>query len=272
MSGLSNIKRAAPALLCLYSISQPVLAHDPVFGLGPHVLFKEGVEITPEVFVNEAGDKKQAELGFELTYGLTGDWAAGVGMPYEKHSDVNGSNSGLGDLSLFTKYRFWRDDRPGVQQSMSIAAKLITNSGDKDVSTGTTDGILGLSYGYESRKWYQWTALRYRYNDKNAEGLQRGSKVLFDLVGGIRLKQTKYTQPDTVWILELNGESTQNARMNNAELGNSGGTEWFISPGIFWTLRNFAVKAGVQIPVIDQLNGNQQATDYRAKLVLEWHL
>jgi hypothetical protein len=47
---------------------------------------------------------------------------------------------------------------------------------------------------------------------------------------------------------------------------------WFISPGIFWTKRNFAVKAGVQIPVASDFNGNQEKTDYRAKVVLEWHL
>ena len=259
-------------LLFFYAINNPVLAHDPVFGLGPHVLFKGGVEIAPEVFINEAGDRKNTELGIELTYGLTGDWAAGVVIPYEKHSSASGSTKGQGDLTLFTKYRFWRKDGPGLQQSMSIAAKLKTDTGNSDTGTGTTDGILGLTYGYEGRKWYRWTALRYRYNEKNAAGLQRGNKILFDMVGGIRMKQTGYREPDTVWLLELNGESTQNTELNNIELNNSGGTQWFISPGIFWTKRNFAVKAGVQIPVASKLNGDQQNTDYRAKLVLEWHL
>ncbi|VAW66716.1 secreted protein [hydrothermal vent metagenome] len=258
--------------LLLLSISRPAVAHDPVFGLGPHVLFKGGVEIAPEVFINQSADKKATELGLELTYGLTGDWSAGAIIPYENNSDTSGSVSGQGDLTLFTKYRFWRQDGPGVQQSVSFSAKLKTDTGNKDVSTGTTDGILGLTYGYEGRKWYRWSALRYRYNDTNADGLKRGNKILFDLVGGIRLKQTKYTEPDTVWLLELNGESTDNTELNNAALINSGGTEWFVSPGIFWTKRNFAVKAGVQIPFADNLNGNQQQTDYRAKLVLEWHL
>jgi hypothetical protein len=250
----------------------PVWAHDPVFGLGPHVLFKGGVEIAPEVHLDKAGDEKENELGVELTYGLTGDWAVGLELPYEDKSDTSGSSSGQGDVSVFSKYRFWRKDSPGLQESMTLAIKLKTDSGDKDIGTGTTDSVLGLAYGYEGRKWYRWAALRYRFNGENDAGLRRGDKVLFDLVGGIRLKQTGYREPDTVWLLELNGESGQRAELNGTELANTGGTEWFVSPGIFWTLRNFAVKAGVQIPVASDLNGNQEKTDYRAKVILEWHL
>ncbi len=268
---ISGYLKVIFALLgCVASL--PALAHDPVFGLGPHVLFKGGVEIAPEVNINKAGNKDKTKLGLELTYGLTGDWAAGVVIPYIDQSSNTGSSSGQGDLTAFTKYRFWREDGPGLQQSMSLALKLKTNTGDNQVSSGTNDGIIGLTYGYEGRTWYRWSALRYRYNGENTAGQQQGNKVLFDLVGGIRIKKTGYLEPDTVWLIELNGENTQNNEMNGVDILNSGGSEWFISPGIFWTKRNFAVKAGIQIPVNSNLNGNQTATDYRAKLVLEWHL
>jgi len=265
------------ACLAMNALALPALAHDPVFGLGPHVLFKGGVEIAPQVHISKAGEREQTELGLELTYGLTGDWAAGVEIPYitrastDNSSQAN-SSSGQGDLSLFSKYRFWREDGPGVQQSMSLAFKLKTDTGEREVSTGTTDAILGLSYGYEGRKWYRWAALRYRANSKNAGGLQRGDKVLLDLAGGIRMKKTGYREPDTVWILELNTESAQANRLDGASINNSGGSALFVSPGIFWTQRNFAIKAGVQITLLDSLTGNQPASDYRAKLVLEWHL
>jgi hypothetical protein len=75
-----------------------------------------------------------------------------------------------------------------------------------------------------------------------------------------------------VWLLELNGEYSERNELNGNALANSGGNEVFVSPGVFWTLRNFAVKAGVQIPVLSRLNEDQQKTDYRARLILEWHL
>lgn len=253
-------------------LSQSVFAHDPVFGLGPHVLFKGGVEIAPEVFIDRAGDNKRNVTALELTYGITGDWAAGIDLPYVNKSTGNSSDSGQGDLRLFSKYRFWRKDGPGVQQSMTVAVKVKMDTGSIDDSSGRTDSLLGLAYGYESRKWYRWAALRYLFNGENDAGLRRGNKILYDLVGGIRQHQTSYLEPDTVWLLELNGEYSERNELNGSALANSGGNEVFVSPGIFWTLRNFAVKAGVQIPLLSQLNEDQQKTDYRARLILEWHL
>lgn len=75
-----------------------------------------------------------------------------------------------------------------------------------------------------------------------------------------------------MWLLELNGERGQQARLKGAALADTGGTEWFLSPGIFWTQRNFAVKAGVQLPIASDLNGRQDDSDYRASVELEWHL
>ncbi|MBL4711271.1 MAG: transporter [Gammaproteobacteria bacterium] len=253
-------------------VSVPAWAHDPIFGLGPHVLFKGGVEIAPQYDVDRAGDARLDKLSLQLTYGLTGDWAAGVDIPYVDRSNPTSSASGQGDISVFSKYRFWRKDSLGVQQSVSAFGKIKTDSGENGIGTGTTDGILGLAYGYEGRKWYRWAALRHRFNGENSNGFRRGDKTLIDLAGGVRLKQTGYLEPDTVWLLELNGEFGMRDELNGAELVNTGGSEWFVSPGIFWTLRNFAVKAGVQIPIASSLNENQSKTDYRARLILEWHL
>jgi len=249
-------------------------AHDPVFALGPHVLFKGGVEVAPSVLTQDKGSSRNTALGLGLTYGLTGDWAAGIKLPYV-FKDGTSNNNGPGDVRLFTKYRFWRKDGPGVQQSVSILGQIkfdTSAGGNPALGSGSTDGLLGIAYGYESRKWYRWASTRYRVNGENKPGLRRGNKLFVDLVGGIRLKPTAYDEPDTVWLVELNGEYTDRSEINGSTLASTGGSEWFISPGIFWTLRNFAVKAGVQIPVASDLNGDQAKTDYRARLILEWHL
>jgi len=249
-----------------------VFGHDPVFALGPHVLYKGGVEIAPHFEQAEAGSEREREATLEVVYGLTGDWAAGVEFGYENIREDGVSESGAGDVRLFTKYRFWRQDSLGLQQSASLLLAVKPDTGDKDIGTGSTDGLVGLAYGYEGRKWYHWVSARYRINGESDAGLRRGNRLFLDLAGGIRLKPTGYREPDTVWLLELNGEFTERAELNGAPLANTGGNELFLSPGIFWTKRNFAVKAGVQIPIYHDLNGDQDGTDYRAKLVLEWHL
>ncbi len=252
------------------------LAHDPIFSPGPHVLYKGGVEIHTGVEAEEAGDDRENEVAVEVTYGLTGDWAAGIELPRVDKDEEGASSSGAGDVELFTKWRFWRRDTLGLQESAAVLVNVKLDTADEDTTpalgTGTTDTIVGLTYGYEGRKWYRWAAVRYRRNGKNDAGLRRGDKLLLDLVGGIRPRPAEYLKPDTVWLLELNGEYGRRAEINGTELANTGGTEWFLSPGIFWTRRNFALKAGVQIPIASDLNGNQQESDFRARLTVEWHL
>lgn len=266
--------RFAALVACL--LSAAAAAHDPIFGIGPHVIFKGGLEISPDMHLAKAGDGSTTETGLNFTYGLTGDWAAGIELPYVDKGAGPVSAAGRGDIKIFTKYRFWRNDSLGVQESVAVLLKVKLDTADNGANpalgSGATDAILGLTYGYEGRKWYRWASIRYRFNGTNDAGLQRGEKVLFDLVGGIRFRPTGYLEADTVWLLELNGEYANRADINGASVANTGGTEWFLSPGIFWTKRNFAIKAGVQIPIAGDLNGARNESDIRANLTLEWHL
>ncbi len=253
-----------------------VWAHNPVFSPGPHVLFKEGVEIHVEVGREKAEQKKQSGLSLELTYGVTGNWSAGIALPYVIVDTGTEKSNGSGETRLFSKYRFWRKDSLGIQESSAIFLNVMLDNGDDKVtpplSSGTTDALLGFTYGYESLTWYRWTTIRYRRNGENSDGLRRGDKWLVDFALGYRPTFPVYLKPDTVWILELNGEQGQRAELNGLATANTGGTEWFLSPGIFWTQRNFAIKAGVQLPVASDLKGNQAESDYRAKVEFEWHL
>ena len=272
----STVRSVARALVVVLFVATAAMAHDPVFGPGPHTLFKNGFELAFNIHSIEAGASSENEFAAELAYGLTGNWTAGIEIPYLSVDQASVSNNGLGDIALFSKYRFWRRDGFGSQTSAAVIAKVLTESGDDEASpglgTGTTDAIIGLTYGYEGRKWYRWSSVRYRVNGKNASGLRRGDKWLVDIAGGWRPTLHGYREPDTVWLLEINGEVGGRSKLNGVELVNSGGTQWFVSPGIFWTLRNFAVKAGVQIPIYNDMNGNQPNVDFRANLTIEWHL
>ncbi|NIR30867.1 MAG: transporter, partial [Gammaproteobacteria bacterium] len=168
-----------------------------VFGLGPHTLYKGGYEIHTGAVYEQAGDgeERETELGLELKYGLTADWSVAVEAPFVDLREAGASRSGPGDLAVSTKYRFWRDDMPGAQESAAVAAELITDTGDDEVADGATDTVLGLTYGYEGRRWYRWAAVRYRRNGEADTGLERGDKLLVDLVGGIRPYLGGYREP-----------------------------------------------------------------------------
>jgi len=260
-------KRIAGFGACgLLAVSGSLFAHDPVFAPGPHTLFKGGIEVHlgSERVQSEGVVDKEAEV--RLLYGITGDWVAGVQLPYA----YGDSDNGFEGTTLLTKYRFWRSDRLRVQESAAVLARVVLDSGE--ARSGATDTLLGLTYGYESLTWYRWAAARYRYNGDTDAGIDRGDVLLLDAVIGVRPRRLEYRAPDSVWMLELNFERQARARAGGAALPDTGGTRLFLSPGLMWTWRNVAVKPGVQVPVWSDLNGAQRNPDYRVQIEVEWHL
>ena len=267
-----SLRWYAIATVCMTAVWPGITAaHDPVFGLGPHVLYKDGYEVHLGLDQSSQSVGNVSDLEMAFMYGLTGDWAVGIEVPLVSREAGMTETTGFDHFALQTKYRFWRDDSLGTQSSMAILAKAIVTEDDTTSTARRTDALLGLTYGYESRKWYRWAAVRYLRRADVAPGFSPGDRTLIDLVGGIRIHPSGYYEPDTVWMLELNGELTDRSRQGGAALVNSGGEQWFVSPGMMWTYRNFAVKAGVQVPLIDNLNGDQAQDDYRARLELEMH-
>lgn len=259
-------------LPCLVWVTR-VSAHDPVFGAGPHVLFKGGVEVHLGSRYEKAGDERDSEAELELKYGITGDWTAGIGLSYLRSEDDEDTDTGRGPSSLSTKYRFWRNDMLGAQESAAVLAGVILD--DANVGEPKRDGsdyLMGLAYGYEGRKWYRWASVRHRFNEDADSGAERPNLWLLDFVLGIRPTPTEYLEPDWVWMLELNGEIVDKVANQVGDTSmRIGGSQWFLSPGLMWTHRNVAIKAGVQLPIYDDLAANQASGDYRVKFEAEWH-
>ena len=216
----------------------------------------------------------EQELALEYEYGVTADWTVKAEIPLvDKDSNGNGS-TGIGNMVLGTKYRFLRVDLPGMQYSTTLLfqAKLPTDDDDRNprLGSGSTDFVGGLLHGLESRRWYYNTAARYRLNTEGGGDLEKGDKVFLDIVGGVRPVLTGYKEPDTVLFLELNFENAERDTLRGSDVANTGGWELFLSPGVFWTYRTYAVTAGVQIPVAENLNGTQATSDYRFKLSMKY--
>ena len=73
--------RSLALWLTVVPMSVPVaLAHDPVFGLGPHTLYKGGVEIHFGSHQEKAGDERATESEIQFKYGLTCPMCAAQGI------------------------------------------------------------------------------------------------------------------------------------------------------------------------------------------------
>ncbi len=271
---------AAIGLATMTAINGTTQAHGPLFSPAPETIFKGGTEITLGVHAQEAtgaGDRDtEYEVAVEAEYGITADWEVGIELPYTKlDAGSIGDADGIGDITLSTKYQLWSRDLPGAQYKAAALLKVKLPTGDDGsaprLGSGSTDVIAGLATGYESRRWYWFASGVYRANTEGAGGLEKGDKQFLNLVGGIRPVLTEYKEPDTVLMLELNWENAGRDDRDGTALTNTGGWELFLSPVVWWTYRQVAVRGGVQIPVASGLNGTQPTTDYRVRVEFIYH-
>jgi len=262
--------------LCLFLAPALVRAHEPVFGLGAHTLYRDGYGIEVELEAEKAGDDRENVVEYKLSYGVTPDFTIGLTLPQviEKREGEE-SASGLGDMTLKAKYRFIRMDAQGSTTGVAVNLGLKLPSGDDTkkprLGTGGADYITGLTVSREGLRHYFFSDVRYRANTE-ANGIRKGDVFFFDVAYGIRPWRVRYFKPDLVVLVELNYEKAARTRTGAAKDPESGGRKIFISPGFLLSYRNVMFKGGVQMPLSQELNGVQEELDYRAVFSVELHL
>ena len=257
--------------LFLACTGSTVMAHEPLFGVGPHTLFRNGLGLETEIAVED----DRLSIHNEAIYGVTADLAVTLAAPWHREDDVNGAESGLGDISLRGKWRFYRRDFPGGQDALALifGAKLPTGNNDLVVplGTGSIDYFGGIAAGRESRRWYYFGDLRYRFNT-SANRLKHGNVVFYDVAWGVRPIRSGYDRPDLVLLVEANGSSTGKGSLDGVKNPNTGGRRLSVSPGFLLSLRNVMLKGGVNFPVFWKLNGVQKDPDSEFVMGVEFHL
>ncbi len=274
-----------------------VLAHEPVFSLGPHTLYKGGIGIEFETeILSKSGLMRDGEeisdpqnqkatrlvVPTEIIYGVTPDLAVTARIPVMYRTckqtlagvRIKKSSSGLGDIVLRSKYRFWRRDTLGVQQAMAMVLGIKLPTGDDEaelpLGTGSTDWLFGLTAGHEGRRLYAFGDLRYRINTE-ANNITEGDVFFYDAALGFRPILTDYYRPDLVLLLELNGEVAQKDDLDGKEVPDSGGHTLWLGPNFLLSYRNLMLKGGLRFPIVQELNGTQLANDYEGVLAMEFH-
>ncbi len=260
-------------------------AHEPIFGLGPHTIFQGGVGIELEFEHERKTDPDERErvqaLHLEILYGWTDNLAVTLAVPaflgqtFEE-AQLRQSSSGLGDVTVRVKYRFWRRDLPGIQDSAAVLFGIKFPTGSASVEprlgSGSTDFLIGLAAARESRRWYYFGDVRFRYNTTGQGGRRAGSVLALDVAGGIRPWLTEYWQPDLVVLLEINFVQQWPSRVRGQSISGPLRRTVWLAPGVFFTYRNVAVKGGVQIPIWRRPGGMSAGPDLRVALAVELHL
>jgi hypothetical protein len=250
-------------------------AHEPVFSLGPETIYKDGVGVETEVEYEKSGSGREVNLHEEIIYGLREDLSLTMKMPLIlDKKEASSASSGFGDLVLRGKYRFYKKDYFGAQDKASLIGGIKFPTGDEDekpsLGTGSFGYLVGLTAGHESLKWYYFGTVRYWINTEG--GLrEKGDKFLYDVAFGLRPILREYYEPDLVLLIELSGEHRNKDRIDGSKDSDSGGDILYLGPTFLWSYRNWMIKGGIQLPVYQDLNGEQEDEDFRSVIAVEVH-
>lgn len=221
-----------------------------------------------------------------LVYGLTEKTSVILTIPFlskELDSTIDGirtsrGDAGVGDLLLLGKYRLYTKDYPSATSRFSVVAgtDLPTGqSGDADargklprdlqLGSGSADPLLGGAYTWQSLD-DEWDAsLTYTFNT-TANKFEFGDVLTYTVAYQRRVwpitlpERGLYAQWNVV--LEANGQWEQQANDHSRRIDNTGGHLLFLSPGLQVATKHVVAEVSIQLPALQNLNGNQLEPDF----------
>ncbi len=245
-------------------------AHALASSLGPHPL--------PHGDEEHGGREELTESRMVITasYGFTERFQIVGRIPWSRReissSAESSSASGLGDPEIYGIFRLWSAPwKEGMGRSswVSVLAGVKTAWGENDASadgerldehvqpgTGSTDLFGGLSAVHllDERSTI-YGSLQYRSADRNDHGYRYGDSVLAN-VGYEHKLGSRWDA-----ALELNGRDAARDEIDadDEEDPDTGGTILFLQPRLLVHLgRNIVARLAVQVPVYDDLDGEQE--------------
>lgn len=232
-----------------------------------------------------ARDRQAISAVSVLGYGITSNLALFGVVPYvNKRLDLttngvrqNRSTEGLGDLRVFSRYTIFQDDAPGRTFRVAPFAGLEFPTGDDNESdasgllpasvqpgSGSWDPFGGIVATYQTLDFQIDTQASFQANTR-ANNFEFGDIAKLDGSFQYRLwpQELGSGVPGFLYgVLESNliyQEKNQVSGMNDP---NSGGLTLFIAPGLQYVTRRWILESVVQVPLVQDLNGNALEKDY----------
>ena len=213
-------------------------------------------------------DEQRLNLG--VSYALTPDWTLALRLPYV-HKEVRGSNlsrieaQGWGDADLLARRVLYQSMEPVTRSlaGLSLGLRLPTAERIRDAAGNEVDidaqpdaGALAPQIGLWASRfawpWFFSGAVSYFHYGEGRQGFDPGNAATASLLGQYALEQD--------WALQGGVDLRQAGRnrFSGVTDPDSGGGLAMASLGATWRPRgDFLLHAGVQLPLADQLNGEQ---------------
>ncbi len=220
-----------------------------------------------------------------LAYGFNAKLTLFGVVPYlDKRLEVNTplgwlsrGDSGLGDATFLARYTLWQRNQPGSTMRLApfVGLKIPTGTDDKQDSLGTLprplqlgsgswDPLLGMAFTWQTFDWEFDSAVSYKIRT-TADGYRFGDQAEWDLSYQRRVwpREIGGGVPGFLYlVIESNVLWAQPDRTADQHVSDSGGTTWFLAPGIQYVTKRYVVETAVQIPIVQNLNGLSLKNDF----------
>jgi len=220
-----------------------------------------------------------------LGYGVTSDFALFGMLPwFDKRldmsmggQDITRRKSGVGDLTLLGRYTAYQYDAPGRTLRIAPFLGVKAPTGEDNArdgsgqlpppvqpGSGSWDALGGAVLTWQTLDFQIDGQVSYKAN-REANGFQAGNVAELDGSLQYRLWPSSLGSgvPAFLYgVLEANLIHSDKDDSGGIADPDSGGTTLFLSPGVQYVTRKWIVEAGMQIPVVQNLNGTALKTNY----------
>jgi hypothetical protein len=206
-------------------------------------------------YETDAGDVDRFTLNTRLTLGLTGSLSAVADVPLvsERERFGGGENtSGLGDVRLGLKWRFWQHDTGAIETNrLALTGGLRLPTGAEGLSSEGFDPFVGLVFTKVQGRHGVNAAVRYQYaadgvSDPIEAGKGTADWLAVETSYLYRLSPSAYTA-------ETEG-SLYGVIESFVDYETNGDAAWRLAPGLLWEARRWAAEGSLILPAASDVD------------------
>lgn len=246
----------------------------PLFGFGQNVIDQgDFLGYVNTNYLNGC-NKDFTRVTPAVLWGIRNTCSLFVALPIAAQLKLDcDSSHGLGDLLVQFEYSPYGLDRPtyGYQWTVVGNVTFPTGSSEKEPNTGAGSPtfFLGTTFSYMDIDWYAYAALG-GIMATTHKSAKPGNQVLYQAGVGRNIASKANS-----WIfnvtLEFIGIYQQR---NKEECGvldcNSGANFFSIAPSLWFSTNRLILQAGIGVPLVQQLNGDQNKNNFSIAVNIGW--
>ncbi len=190
-------------------------------------------------------------------------------------------DAGVGDFTFLGRYTVGQWDHPGETLRLAPFAGIETPTGEDDeedslgrlpqslqLGSGSWDPIAGAAFTWQTLDWEFDVSGQYKFNTQE-NSFEFGDVARLDLSFQYRLWPWTFEDdasegvPGFLYgVVESNLIWQDRNEVSGSRDPDSGGTTWYLTPGAQFVTRRFVLETAVQLPVVQELNGEGLENDF----------